>query len=104
MSTEATTSPADQERGPSMTVRVRDRAAEAPWGSGLTNPAVRTVTISATCPRCGGPRGEARNLNQYDDGVHYSTEVWDNPCGHVDLYVNVLREARDASASSEEQE
>lgn len=76
-----------------MIVRVRDRAAEAPWGVGPTSPVVRAVTISAQCPRCGGPRGEARNVNQVDDGVRYSVDVWHNDCGHVDMYADVVREA-----------
>lgn len=76
-------------------VRVRDRSAEAPWGHGPTNPCVRTVEIATTCPVCGGERGKPRNLNQCDDGAHYSVDVWDNPCGHVDLYADVVVEARE---------
>lgn len=76
-----------------MTVVVRDRAAEAPWGYGCTNPRTRRVTISATCPRCGGPRGEPRGLNQCDDGAWYWVQIWDNPCGHIDMYDDVVREA-----------
>ncbi len=74
-------------------VRVRDRSAEAPWGYGLTSPVVRTVEISADCPKCGQPRGERRGLNQCDDGAFYNVEVWDNPCGHVDQYADVVKEA-----------
>lgn len=77
-----------------MRVRIRDRASEAPWGVGPTAPIVRTVYVPARCPRCGGERGEPSNLNQYDDGVHYSVDVWRNPCGHVDRYEDVMREAR----------
>lgn len=77
-----------------MTVRVRDRSAEAPWGSGPTNPIVRTVTIAANCPVCGKRRGTPSNLNQYEDGVHYSVDIWTNPCGHADPYVAVVEEAR----------
>lgn len=77
-----------------MTVRIRDRAAEAPWGFGLTDPFVREVTIPAVCPRCGGRRGEPRNLNQHDDGCSYSVHVWDNSCGHVDMYADVAVEAK----------
>jgi len=78
-----------------MTVTVRDRSSEAPWGHGLTSPCVRTVAISATCPKCGGERGEPRNLNQFDDGAYYSVDTWTNPCGHVDYYRDVLAEARE---------
>jgi hypothetical protein len=87
-----------------MTVRVRDRAGEAPWGVGLTNPLVRTVTIRGTCPTCGGPRGKPRNLNQYDDGAYYCVDVWDNPCGHVDRYTAVIAEAKQLSDSPEDKE
>ena len=76
-----------------MTVTVRDRAAEAPWGSGPTNPVTRTVTISANCPRCGGRRGEPQGLNSCDDGAYYWVQTWTNPCGHVDMYADVIREA-----------
>lgn len=76
-----------------MTVRVRDRSAESPWGVGRTNPAIRQVTIPATCRVCGGPRGVPRNMNQADDGAYYSVDVWDNPCGHVDFYSEVVKEA-----------
>lgn len=76
-----------------LTVVVRDRASEDPWGSGLTNPCIREVTIPAVCPQCGGPRGEPRWLRTYDDGVWYSVQVWDNPCGHLDTYRDVVIEA-----------
>lgn len=84
-----------------MTVLVRDRAAEATWGSGPTNPVVRRVTVSARCPRCGGPRGEARGLNQHDDGAWYSVDVWTNQCGHEDLYRDVVREAAQRARGGE---
>lgn len=74
-----------------MQVRVRDRRSES-WGYGLTTVVVRTLDIPDTCPVCGGPRGEKRNLNQCDDGEFYSVDVWTNPCGHVDEY-NVLLSA-----------
>ena len=77
-----------------ITVTVRDRAGEAPWGgSGFTGPCVRRVRIAANCPACGGPRGPRRNLNQCDDGAFYSTDIWDNPCGHLDRYASVVDEA-----------
>jgi hypothetical protein len=79
-----------------MTVTVRDQSAEAPWGSGLTNPVTRTVTISALCqvPGCGTRRGEPRGHNSCDDGAYYWVQVWDNPCGHVDRYEDVIAEAK----------
>lgn len=77
-----------------MIVTIRVRALEAPWGSGPTAPCLRTVTIADACPRCGGPRGgTVGNLNQHDDGVHYSVNVWQNACGHIDFYDDVAAEA-----------
>lgn len=82
-------------------VAVRDRAKEAPRGSGPTSPCVRVVRIAATCP-CGGPRGEARHIPQHDDGASYWVDVWENPCGHLDRYADVLQEAEhfDAPAAN----
>ncbi len=77
---------------PTMTVTVRDIHAEAPWGSGMTDPVTRKITISALCPTCGGPRGEPKGLNQCEDGAHWWTQVWANPCGHPDMYVDVIAE------------
>jgi len=76
-----------------MQVTVRDRSREAPWGQGLTNPVTRKVTISAFCPVCGGRRGEPQGQNLCDDGAFYWVQVWDNPCGHVDQYEAVIKEA-----------
>jgi hypothetical protein len=85
-----------------MTVTIRDRSAERPWGSGPTNPVTRTVTISALCPRCGGRRGEPTGLNQCDDGAFYWVQVWSNPCGHVDMYADVVVEAKALASASRE--
>lgn len=76
-----------------MTVTMRDRSKEAPWGVGLTNPVTRAITISAFCPKDGQRRGEPRGANQCDDGAWYWVQVWDNPCGHVDAYEDVVKEA-----------
>lgn len=87
-----------------ITVKVRDHAAESPWGSGLTNPHVRSVTISANCPVCGGPRGTPRSVHQSEDGEHYWVEVWANACGHLDAYADVVSEARTLEAAREDLE
>ena len=83
----------DQTTTETMTVPVRDRESESPWGSGPTRPKTRTMTISAFCPTCGGRRGEPHGLNQCDDGAYYWVQVWDNPCGHLDRYRAVIAEA-----------
>lgn len=66
---------------PTMTVRIRDLATD----SGRATPVVRTATVAAVCPVCGGWRGEPYDV----DGVH----VWDNPCGHLDSHSAVALEA-----------
>lgn len=78
-----------------MTVKVRDEATEAQlWGTSWRGTAViRTVTIPAACPRCGEPRGEPRGHNFRVDGDWHHVHVWDNRCGHVDMYADVVREA-----------
>jgi hypothetical protein len=77
-----------------MTVTVRDTSVEAPWGYGLFRPVTRPVTISAFCPTCGERRGTPRKQRNAEDGVSWWTDVWDNPCGHNDMYTSVILEAR----------
>ncbi len=52
------------------------------------------VEISTKCPICGGPRGEPTWHNFCEDGDWLTCNVWTNPCGHVDLYKDVLIEAK----------
>ena len=84
-----------------ITVTIRDRSREAPWGVGPTAPVIRTVAISAFCPNCGARRGERSWLTTYDDGERYWTETWSCAagCGHVDLYAAVVVEAGRIAAS-----
>lgn len=51
-----------------------------------------TVTISATCPKCGGPRGETYKGFSYDGSLRLVVDCWKNPCGHVDYYEDVRKE------------
>ena len=84
-----------------MTVTVRDRAAEARyWGRGLGGVILRTVTIAASCPRCGGPRGKPRVVRGCEDGEYYWVHTWDNPCGHIDHYRAVLAEAQESGGAA----
>jgi hypothetical protein len=76
-----------------MNVRVRDRATEAAtWGKPGYHITLRTVTIPDTCPVCGGPRGEPKATSYHEDGETFSVDVWENACGHIDSYADVLRE------------
>lgn len=73
-----------------MTVVVIDRSRATNYDYG---PHLTTVTISRHCPICGGKRGEPRWHRFHENGDWHSVNVWDNPCGHVDTYDVVLREA-----------
>lgn len=52
-----------------------------------------TVSISNRCPVCGGERGKPYWYHFCEDGDWYDVQRWDNPCGHVDKYSDVLKEA-----------
>lgn len=79
-----------------MKVTIRDRATEdARWGQpGLFSPVLRTIEIPDTCPVCGGPRGVPTKRPFYEDGVTFAVDCWTNPCGHIDSYVDVLKEGK----------
>lgn len=52
-----------------------------------------TVTISARCPVCGARRGDPYPYRFCEDGAWLTVQKWENPCGHLDTYHAVLREA-----------
>jgi hypothetical protein len=80
-----------------MIVTVVDRAAMAcEWGQpGPFRVILRRVEIDRLCPRCYKPRGEPHLRSFVEDGDYYTASVWTNPCGHVDLYSDVLKEGRE---------
>ena len=83
-----------------MKVTVIDRAAQsADWGHGLMimERYLRTVEIGDKCPKCGGERGTPYFSRFCEEGDFYSVSNWSNPCGHVDMYEEVLAEARTAA-------
>jgi hypothetical protein len=84
--------PKDQTITEAMTVRVIDRSG---WGTSAPFPAIRRVETSVRCSVCGGRRGEPRNHNFHEDGQWLACDVWDNPCGHTDMYQDVIAEARE---------
>ena len=55
--------------------------------------AIVTVKIADTCPICGEKRGTPFNHNFHEDGDWYSCDRWNNPCGHIDKYDDVIGEA-----------
>lgn len=72
---------------PLMNVRVLSRAGAVT--------AVRSVTIPAICPTCGGPRSqEFAELRSFIHGMSMVYDRWNNPCGHFDSHEAVLVEAR----------
>ena len=71
-----------------MIVTILDRGADG-WAMRF-----ETVRISDYCPTCCAPRGVPAPRPFCEDGEFYSVDCWTNPCGHVDLYPDVLREAR----------
>lgn len=75
-----------------MAVRVRHDGD----GPGYEGVGILTVTVDTACPRCGAPRGfdTIRPHVFRHDGETFEVDVWDNPCGHVDLYPDVVAEAR----------
>lgn len=79
-----------------MKVRVVDRGTSRSY-EGVK---IRTVAIQRSCPKCGGPRGEVYSHRFCEDGAWYDCDRWDNPCGHVDMYTDVLIEARELVENS----
>ena len=51
------------------------------------------VTLLWECPQCGGPRGEVFATISYDGSRRLGCDGWRNPCGHIDHYAAVRREA-----------
>ena len=75
-----------------MIVQVVDRST---WGAPGPYPRIRSVEIGTNCPKCGGPRGEPYWYAFREDGGSYRCHKWDNPCGHIDMHEDCLKEARE---------
>ena len=58
------------------------------------------VTLAWVCPRCTGPRGQVVRAISYDGSQRLECDGWTNPCGHVDSYESVRREADTAAHAS----
>ena len=52
-----------------------------------------TITVEWVCLKCGSPRGETYSGFSYDGSRRMAVDCWDNPCGHLELYSDVLAEA-----------
>lgn len=75
-----------------MIVTVIDRRPAA-VDAGLCRPYMVDVEISDNCPICNGPRGKPILHQWHQDGDTLSAHKWVNPCGHIDLYSEVIKEA-----------
>lgn len=53
------------------------------------------VTLEWICPKCGQPRGETFAGRSYDGSRILDVSCWNNPCGHVDKYSDVRKEAQE---------
>jgi hypothetical protein len=51
------------------------------------------VTLHWICPKCGQPRGDIVPGKRYNQGKALDVDAWENPCGHVDDYTAIRREA-----------
>ncbi len=90
------------DRNGTMTVTVVDRDLQSRlWGNGyrFISQVLKTIEISDRCPKCGGPRGKPRLQSYIEDGDPYSVSRWENPCGHLDRYEDVLKEVDHAVAA-----
>lgn len=55
----------------------------------------KTIEISNKCPVCGELRGNPYAYNFCEDGEWFTVDKWDNPCGHIDKYADVILEAEE---------
>lgn len=53
-----------------------------------------TVKLKWVCPVCGKPRGEIQKVKSYDGSAVLFCDGWRNPCGHIDKYESVRKEAQ----------
>jgi len=54
----------------------------------------KTIIIGDNCPKCNELRGKPKPYNFCEDGEWFTVDKWDNPCGHIDTYMNCLMEAK----------
>jgi hypothetical protein len=64
----------------------------------------KEIEISDKCPQCGGNRGKPYGFNFYEDGDWFFVNCWKNPCGHVDYYPDVIKEAESSPKKEKESE
>ncbi|OMF76794.1 hypothetical protein BK142_14850 [Paenibacillus glucanolyticus] len=50
----------------------------------------KDVLASWVCPTCRKPMGEPQLQNFCEDGEFYYVHVWDNKCGHIAKYTDLI--------------
>lgn len=69
-------------------VRVVDRST---WGTSQPYPLIRKIEVDWSCPVCGKEMGEPREHVFFENGDTHVCDVWDNECGHVVKYHELLK-------------
>ncbi len=55
-----------------------------------------TIEIDNKCPKCGSERGVKRWKGfSYDGSRRIIVDCWENACGHIDKYTDVIREFKE---------
>lgn len=81
---------------------IRYRTVRVPNESGPEDGGIPVIPVRVAwvCPTCGEPRGEPTMTTRLHDGAGLQVHTWLNPCGHLDLYEDVIREAARNAAIS----
>lgn len=53
------------------------------------------VKLNWICPICSKPRGNIETVHSYDGSQILFCDGWKNPCGHIDKYSSVRKEAKE---------
>lgn len=57
-----------------------------------------TIEIADECPKCGKKRGVKRWEGlSYDGSRRLNVDCWENECGHIDKYSDVIKEHQEYS-------
>ena len=59
------------------------------------------VEVEWVCPVCHQPRGTVGEGRVYDGSLYFGCSTWKNPCGHIDMYKDVLEEAKKNGLNSD---
>lgn len=77
-----------------MNAETIERIVEIPVLIGSNFYTTKHVILNWQCPVCGGTRGDVYRTQAYDGSLRVNCDGWQNPCGHIDMYEAVLKEAQ----------